>query len=95
MRQSLKKDEVLRRLAGLVPIPKRDIGHVLVALRELIVEQARLGNVVKVPGFGSFSLATRKGRIIRNPVTKELQHIPATKTVGFRAVKAVKQAVSR
>ncbi len=95
MKQSLKVAEVLRRVAGLAQVKPLEARRVLDALKALVVEQARLDKTVKVPGFGSFTLATRKGRIVRNPATRELQHIPATKSVAFRAVGEVKKAVAR
>ncbi len=42
------------------------------------------------PGFGTFELRRRKRRKGRNPQTGEVIQIKASKTVGFRAAKALK-----
>ena len=45
------------------------------------------------PGFGTWSLRTRKARKIRNPQTNELMKLKATKTIGFRPAKELKQTL--
>lgn len=42
------------------------------------------------PGFGTFMVRSRKARKGRNPQTGEVIKIKASKTVGFRAAKALK-----
>ena len=42
------------------------------------------------PGFGTFVMRKRKARKGRNPQTGEVIKIKASKTVGFRAAKALK-----
>lgn len=43
---------------------------------------------VRIPHFGTFSVRTRKRRTVRNPQTKELMQLPATKVLHFRPAKA-------
>lgn len=40
-----------------------------------------------VPGVGVFRATQRKGRNVRNPITKELMVLPLTKSVRFRPAK--------
>ena len=42
------------------------------------------------PGFGSFKIRKRKARTGRNPQTGETMKIKASKTVGFKPAKALK-----
>lgn len=42
------------------------------------------------PGFGTFMVRSRKARKGRNPQTGEVIKIKASKSVGFRAAKALK-----
>jgi DNA-binding protein HU-beta len=42
------------------------------------------------PGFGTWSLRTRKARRIRNPQTNEMMKLKASKTIGFRPAKELK-----
>jgi DNA-binding protein HU-beta len=46
-----------------------------------------------LPGFGSFSISTRKARSGRNPQTGKEITIPATKVAKFKAGKKLAQAV--
>lgn len=43
------------------------------------------------PGFGTFKVRERKARKGRNPQTGEVINIKKSKTVGFRAAKALKE----
>ncbi|MBJ81137.1 MAG: integration host factor [Myxococcales bacterium] len=45
------------------------------------------------PGFGTFTVRNRKARKGRNPQTGELIKIKASKSVGFRAAKALKDVL--
>ena len=48
---------------------------------------------VSLVGFGSFEVKRRKARIGRNPQTGESIKIKASKSVGFRAGKPLKESV--
>ncbi len=52
------------------------------------------GDGMVVKGFGSFSISARKARTGRNPRTGETLQIPASKSVSFKAAKALKDAVN-
>ncbi|MDQ3262510.1 MAG: HU family DNA-binding protein [Myxococcota bacterium] len=57
---------------------------------------ANIGKAVKkderfsYPGFGTWSLRSRKARRIRNPQTNEMMKLKASKTIGFRPAKELK-----
>jgi DNA-binding protein HU-beta len=42
------------------------------------------------PGFGTWSMRSRKARKIRNPQTNEIMKLKASKTIGFRPAKELK-----
>lgn len=46
-----------------------------------------------VPGFGTFTVKSRKARKGRNPQTGEEIRIKASKTVGFKAAPALKKGL--
>ena len=48
---------------------------------------------VALVGFGSFTVRKRKARMGRNPQTGEAIKIKASKTVGFKAGKALKDTI--
>jgi DNA-binding protein HU-beta len=45
------------------------------------------------PGFGTWTVRTRKARKGRNPQTGAVINIPASKTIGFRPSPEVKQSL--
>jgi nucleoid DNA-binding protein len=49
------------------------------------------GEEVKVASFGTFAVKTRAARKGLNPMTKKPIDIPATKVVGFKAAKHLKE----
>jgi DNA-binding protein HU-beta len=51
------------------------------------------GDKVVVTGFGTFMVRSRKARTGRNPQTGKPIQIPARKTPGFTAGKALKKSV--
>jgi len=65
-------------------------------VREVFDEIAaglKKGEEVKIAGFGTFVVKERAARTGINPSTKEAIQIPATKVVGFKAAKALKEGL--
>lgn len=60
---------------------------------EVISKQLSKGTTVEVAGFGKFEVRKRAARKGFNPRTKEEIKIKASKSVGFKAAKALKEAV--
>ena len=63
------------------------VDQVFATMATNIKRQGRAG----YPGFGSFELRRRKARKGRNPQTGESIKIKASKTVGFKPAKALKE----
>lgn len=63
------------------------------AVFDVITDALKRGEKVVVTGFGTFMVRKRASRKGRNPQTGEEITIPATKTPGFTAGKALKKAV--
>ncbi len=59
------------------------------AIKDVLVS----GDEVSIPGFGKFSIVTRKARSGINPRTKEKISIDATKAPKFSAAKALKESI--
>ncbi len=74
-------------------IPKRSAGVALDVMLGEIAEALKKGERVSISGFGTFSLGSRAARTGRNPQTGATIQIPASKTVRFKAGKALKDAV--
>ena len=58
------------------------------------IGDALRGEQATIRGFGTFSTASRAKRMGRNPRTGEPIEIPASKSVSFKASKALKDVVS-
>lgn len=56
-----------------------------------IAKAVHAGGKVSVHGFGAFSLKERKARTGRNPQTGAAIKVPASKTLGFKAVPSQKK----
>lgn len=63
------------------------------AILDAIRDALKRGEKVVVTGFGTFSVRSRAARKGRNPQTGAEINIPARKTPGFTAGKALKKAI--
>jgi DNA-binding protein HU-alpha len=50
---------------------------------------------VNLTGFGMFKISRRKARDGINPKTGQKMRIPASKSVGFKAGKTIKEAIRK
>lgn len=65
------------------------------AIFEAIMAEFVAGNDVTVHKFGSFKVKTRAARECRNPKTGESLHVKESKTVTFKPVKNLKEALNK
>jgi DNA-binding protein HU-beta len=86
--------------AELVEMVSIQTGQTKKATAEFIdVVFQNIGEAVKqndrfsYPGFGTWALRTRKARKIRNPQTNEIMKLKATRTIGFRPAKELKDTL--
>jgi DNA-binding protein HU-beta len=63
------------------------------AMLDGVRDALKRGEKVVVTGFGTFSVRSRAARKGRNPQTGDAINIPARKTPGFTAGKALKKAI--
>lgn len=56
------------------------------------IEKGLKGGEVRVAGLGTFKTRTRAARMGRNPQTGAAMKIKASKSVGFKAAKSLKDA---
>ncbi len=59
-----------------------------------VVEAAKAGEEVSIPGFGKFKVAAREARQGRNPATGETIQIAASKKLNFSPAKQLKDAMN-
>ncbi len=72
---------------------KKAASEFLGAFVDLTVKHLKKGNKVRVTGLGIFQVKKRPARMGRNPATGEQIKIKASKKLGFRAAKEVKDAI--
>ena len=71
-------------------ITKRDVTELVDNVFESMAAAIKKEKRFAYPGFGTFVVRTRKARKGRNPQTGEEIKIKASKSVGFRPAKALK-----
>ena len=90
----MNKAELIDAVSGRASLPKTDATKAVEAVFESITAALRSGDSVAVLGFGTFAVKARAARPGRNPRTKEAIEIPASNVPGFKAGKALKDAVN-
>ena len=88
MAKMMTKTQVAAHLATKFEVTKKTGTAILEELALLASKQAKNGFVF--PGVGKLVVVNRKARMGRNPQTGEAIKIKASKAVGFRAAKSLK-----
>ncbi len=91
----MNKAELVSAVAEKADISKKDSEKAVKAVFEVIEESLAQSEKVQLVGFGTFEVKDRAARTGRNPQTKEEIQIPAAKVPGFKAGKALKDAVQK
>ncbi len=90
----MNKSELIDKVAASADIPKAVAGRALDAVIESITGALQEGDSVVLVGFGTFAVKDRAARMGRNPQTGNPIEIAAAKIPGFKAGKALKDAVN-
>lgn len=75
-------------------LTKTDAKAVVDTVLKAIVDAARDGTEVSLPGFGKFKVQSRPAREGRNPRTGESMNIAASRKLSFQPAKAVRDALN-
>ena len=89
----MTKTELIAAIAGKSDLPKSTVANALGALTDAIVESVKKGEKVSWSGLGTFDLSEHVARKGRNPLTGEAITIAASKSVKFKAAKALKDSI--
>ncbi|MCG8378905.1 MAG: HU family DNA-binding protein [Proteobacteria bacterium] len=90
----MNKAELIDAVADSADLSKAAAGRALDAAIETITKALKKGDTVTLVGFGTFSVRKRSARTGRNPRTGEAIKIKASKVPGFKAGKALKDAIN-
>jgi DNA-binding protein HU-beta len=89
----MNKAELIEAVASKADLSKADAGRAVDGLFEAITKALKKNDKVSLVGFGTFSVRKRAARQGRNPKTGAVIKIAASKNPGFKAGKALKDAV--
>ena len=90
----MNKTELIEAIAASADLPKAAAGRALDAMIDAITGALKKDDQVVLVGFGTFAVKERAARTGRNPQTGKPIEIAAAKIPGFRAGKALKDAVN-
>ena len=90
----MNKGELIEAVATAADLTKADATKAVEAFVDTVTKALKKGDQVAIVGFGSFSVKSRAARQGRKPKTGDPINIPASRVPGFKAGKALKDAVN-
>ena len=90
----MNKQELIDQISKQADITKVAAAKVVDAFTDSITAALKEGDSVTLIGFGTFTVTARAARTGRNPQTGKALKISARKAPGFRAGKALKDALN-
>ncbi len=89
----MTKQDLIDLVAKKASLTNKAARESVQAILDAVRDALKRGEKVVVTGFGTFSVRSRVARKGRNPQTGAEINIPARKTPGFTAGKALKKAI--
>jgi DNA-binding protein HU-beta len=89
----MTKADLINSVAKAAKISKRAAGDAVNASFEGLARAIKREKRFQVPGFGTFTVRSRKARMGRNPQTGAAINIKASRTVGFKPAPALKKGL--
>ena len=90
----MNKGELIESVASSAAMSRADATKAVDAVLDSVTRTLSGGGSVSLVGFGTFSVKHRAARMGRNPRTGEAIQIKASNVPGFKAGKALKDAVN-
>lgn len=90
----MKKPELAAAIAEKAGVTKDKAGEIINAITDEISNAMAKNDPVTLIGFGTFTVRERSARTGKNPQTGATIQIPASKSVGFKPGKSLKDAVN-
>ncbi len=90
----MNKAELIDAVAEDAEVKKSEAARALDSAIENITNALKGGDSVTLVGFGTFTVRRREARMGRNPRTGEAIQIKASNVPGFKAGKALKDALN-
>jgi DNA-binding protein HU-beta len=89
----MTKGELVEAVAKAAGINKKAAGEAVDATFEGISQAIKKSKRFQVPGFGTFTVRSRKAREGRNPQTGDVISLKASRTVGFKPAPTLKKGL--
>ena len=89
----MTKAELIDAVAKSANISKLTAGEAVDATFDSIARAIKKSRRFQVPGFGTFTVRSRKARKCRNPQPGDMISIRASRTVGFKAAPVLKKGL--
>jgi len=90
----MNKGELIDSVAAAAGMSRADATKAVDAVLDSVTSTLSGGGSVSLVGFGTFAVKARAARMGRNPRTGEAIQIKASNVPGFKAGKALKEAVN-
>ena len=87
----MKKSELVKNVVAETNLNKRAVELVIESIFNNIFDSVKKDGKFQLAGIGTFSLKERAARDGINPKTKEKIKIKASKSIGFKPAKKVKE----
>lgn len=89
----MTKGDLIDAVAKSAKISKRAAGEAVDATFEGVSKAIKRSKRFQVPGFGTFTVRSRKARKGRNPQNGAIINIKASRTVGFKPAPTLKKGL--
>ena len=89
----MTKGDLIDAVAKAAKINKRAAGEAVDATFDNLSRALKKSKRFQVPGFGTFSVRSRKARKGRNPQTGDVITIKPSRTVGFKPAPTLKKGL--
>lgn len=90
----MRKAELAQAIASRTGLSRMQATEVVTAFTDQVAQAMAKDQNVRIPGFGAFSVRERSARTGRDPRTGAELRIAASRTVGFKAGKRLKDTFS-
>ena len=90
----MNKEELVQEVARKTKNSQKNVADIINTTMLVVQRTVAKGKKVTLVGFGSFEARKRAARTGRNPQTGKAIQIPASKSVGFKPGKGLKDAVN-
>jgi DNA-binding protein HU-beta/integration host factor subunit beta len=91
---TLTKNDIVRTLAEKYELEIASTRRVVQGTLDMIVDSLLKGDKVELRNFGVFEVIERKGRIARNPKSRQEVFIPERKVVKFKPGKVMEDKIT-